>query len=197
MPYAPRTAFVPNPDGIDDWITPGARNDPYPDDWFVPPPATLGATQPGQAGNPPPNPNISNRSAPRPDPLAAYWATIPASRLTEVAWDPPPALGDVSSTRNLPPGMGRGPYAHEQIQAGPGKRPNIKQQEQINASGNDFGCHNCGAKDPGTGSGNWIGNHQTHTALGSPEDIQFFLPHCASCSARQGGLVRSFKRRGR
>jgi hypothetical protein len=91
MPYGPRNAFTPNSDRIGDWILPGASNDPYPDDWFVPPPAaTPNAAQP--ASNPAPdvpNPAVSNRPAPRPNPLEALWSLIPLSRLTEAAWDPP------------------------------------------------------------------------------------------------------------
>jgi hypothetical protein len=79
----------------DDWIVPGnARTDPhpdYPDDWITLPPSIApGTVQPAPSPQPSaPNPTISNRPAARPDPLAAFWARIPASYLTQFAWHPP------------------------------------------------------------------------------------------------------------
>jgi hypothetical protein len=74
---------------------PGAAFDDGPDDWFVPPPyATPNAWPGGQpAGglNPP---------APPPDPWAAFWSRIPASRAGAMAWHPPIFLGDPPA---LPP----------------------------------------------------------------------------------------------
>jgi hypothetical protein len=89
------------PDGPDDWFVPGtARTDAsYPNDWFVPTwPAAPGmapsrsSQQPSAANagffNPPTAP-IANPAAPPPDPFAAYWSQIPASRVGAMAWDPP------------------------------------------------------------------------------------------------------------
>ena len=68
--------------------------DDGPDDWFVPPPAatpSLGQPAPGaqpaaaNSDNPPPG---------RPDPFAAFWSLIPASRAGAMAWHPPIFLGD-------------------------------------------------------------------------------------------------------
>jgi len=95
----------------------------------------------------------------------------------------------------LPPGIGPGPYAGEPIPAGPGARPSPSQQDQINASGDENGCHTCGAKNPGTPSGHWIGDHQDPTALNPPGQRQYYLPHCRFCSLRQGGLIRHYLRR--
>jgi hypothetical protein len=80
MPFDPNSPFGPaGADGIDDWFVPGQSPDRiapwtpqtdhfFPDDWISP----------------------VNRNAPTPpDPFAAYWALIPASRLTAVAWHPP------------------------------------------------------------------------------------------------------------
>ena len=85
---------APPPEGIDDWFVPGQTDD-GPDDWVVPaPPATtstLGQPAPGaqpapaNPGNPPPA---------RPDPYAAFWSLIPASRVGAMAWHPPIFLGD-------------------------------------------------------------------------------------------------------
>jgi hypothetical protein len=117
-----------------------------------------------------------------------------AAGSSEPAVDAPPAI---PSDPGLPAGIGPGPYARKSIAAGPGKRPNTTKQNQINAIGDEFGCHTCGTPTPGTPNGNWIGDHQTPTALNPEDASQCFLPHCASCSARQGGLMRSFMRRRR
>jgi hypothetical protein len=100
--------------GIDDWFVPGPTRSPpnhpdngfvpssvesdgFPDDWIYPD----GRKAPPLAGAPNPapqapssqsaaaTPGISSRPAPRPDPFAAYWAMIPASRLDAFAWAPP------------------------------------------------------------------------------------------------------------
>ena len=74
-------------DGIDDWFVPPA--DGYPDDWFVPTPAaTPGQSGPGAQSNAA-APPVSNPPAARPDPSAAFWSLVPASRLGALAWDPP------------------------------------------------------------------------------------------------------------
>jgi hypothetical protein len=93
-------------DGPDDWFVPnGAPVDAsYPDDWFVPTPsATPSRAQPAP-GAPAAvtNPGISNPPATRPDPFAAYWALIPASRVGAMAWHPPifPGNSSISSPSN-------------------------------------------------------------------------------------------------
>jgi hypothetical protein len=69
---------------------------------------------------------------------------------------PPPSQTPLQAPPKLefPPGIGPGPFAGEPIPAGPGKRPNTRQQDQINASGDKYGCHTCGAPDAGTPTGN-------------------------------------------
>jgi hypothetical protein len=83
-PNAPSDA-----DGIDDWFVPMA--DGYPDDWFVPPP--LATPAPGQSGPSAQSnavvPPLSNPPAVWPDPSAAYWSLIPASRAGAFDWHPP------------------------------------------------------------------------------------------------------------
>jgi hypothetical protein len=93
MPDDPRSPSYPD-DWIypDDWTVPGnPRGDNGPDDWVVPPSSAMPsmaqsafATQPNS-----PNPSISIWPAPPPDPLAAYWSRIPASRLAAVVRHPP------------------------------------------------------------------------------------------------------------
>jgi hypothetical protein len=101
--------FVPGKasDGPDDWFVPGdPRTDPsYPDDWFVPPPSAAANT--GQPA-PSPQPNAANAgffstASARPDPFAAYWSLIPASRVGAMAWDPPNLPLFPSSTDNFAP----------------------------------------------------------------------------------------------
>jgi hypothetical protein len=79
--------FVPASDGYpDDWFVP--ESDGYPDDWFVPASAAPTAAQPApQPGSP--NPALTTRPAPRPDPLADFWSRVPASRVGAMAWHPP------------------------------------------------------------------------------------------------------------
>jgi hypothetical protein len=99
----------PPSDGIDesdggpnDWFVPGnAPADSFPDDWFVPPSATpnIGQFPPGA------QPNTNFRSAypaVRPDPFAAYWSQIPASRLGALAWAPPYLPPSSPSSDNFP-----------------------------------------------------------------------------------------------
>jgi hypothetical protein len=99
----PPNAPPDNPDradGIDDWFEPTA--DGYPDDWFVPTPAaTPGQSGPGAQSNAA-VPPLANPPAFRPDPFAAFWSLIPASRLGAMAWDPPIFPGN--STSFLPDG---------------------------------------------------------------------------------------------
>ncbi|MEO6842566.1 MAG: RHS repeat-associated core domain-containing protein [Bradyrhizobium sp.] len=90
----------------------------------------------------------------------------------------------------LPPGVGPGPFAGPSVPAGPSPRPTAGQQEAINAAGAQAGCHTCGTTDPGTQSGNWIGDHQPPTAINPPGNPQIYLPQCQGCSNTQGGLVR-------
>jgi hypothetical protein len=103
-PYTPPQASTGNPtaaDGIDDWYVPQNAGNmaSYPDDWFVPAVSSSansiqtapnfrsapGATTNSNTSAPPSN----NSPAVRPDPLAAYWALIPASRAGAMAWHPP------------------------------------------------------------------------------------------------------------
>jgi hypothetical protein len=131
QPNAPANAGSTNPagsDGIDDWFvpTPAPEQDGFPDDWFVPASAGAVASPPGAPSNPnnanvpapaaapnlpAPNPQPSGATAgpsnqpapPRPDPLAPYWALIPASRVGAMAWHPPIFLSpNPLSPQNIP-----------------------------------------------------------------------------------------------
>ncbi len=93
----------------------------------------------------------------------------------------------------VPPEVGPGPYAGTPVPAGPGARPNKEQQEKINEEGKEHGCHTCGTSDPGTKSGNWVGDHQPPKALNPPGGEQGYLPQCLNCSNVQGGKVKAIK----
>jgi hypothetical protein len=103
-PWSPGTDhFFP-----DDWFVPGqspGRTAPwspgtdhfFPDDWIYPdnrnaPTPAAAPSSPPPVPSPQPNPfdhGFANPPTPPLDPFAAYWDTIPASRLTAVAWAPP------------------------------------------------------------------------------------------------------------
>ena len=104
---------TPGADGINDWYVPGQASD-GPDDWFVPAGAPADTSDPDDWFVPTPSANVgqlatgaqtatnqagSNRFAAPPDPFAAYWSRIPASRVGAMAWDPPVFPG---SSRNNP-----------------------------------------------------------------------------------------------
>ena len=77
----------------------------------------------------------------------------------------------------------------ESIPAGPSARPTAAQQREINEMGNAHGCSTCGATNPGTQSGNWVGDHQPPTTQNPAGGAQVYKPQCLLCSRRQGGAV--------
>src|SRR5258708_8886382 len=78
----------PQDGGPDDWFVPAS--DGYPDDWFVPPSSAAGMAPPASGTRPgTADPTPATRPAPRPDPLAAYWASIPPRPAGARAWHPP------------------------------------------------------------------------------------------------------------
>jgi RHS repeat-associated protein len=90
----------------------------------------------------------------------------------------------------VPSNVGPGPNAGESVPAGPSSRPTKEQQDKINEIGNRDGCHTCGTTDPGTKSGNWIGDHQDPTKLNPEGKPQSYYPQCQGCSNEQGGRIR-------
>jgi hypothetical protein len=87
--------------------------------------------------------------------------------------------------------IGLGSFAARAIKAHRG-RPTSTEQEQINELGDEYGCHTCGATEPGTKYGDWVGDHQPPQALDEPK---VFVPQCLECARRQGGQVLQEKRR--
>lgn len=106
---------------------------------------------------------------------------------TETGTDKPGAGGADSS---VPSNVGPGPNAGESVPAGPTPRPTKEQQDKINEIGDRDGCHTCGTKDPGTKSGNWVGDHQDPTKLNPEGKPQRYYPQCRNCSNEQGGRIR-------
>jgi hypothetical protein len=98
-----------------------------------------------------------------------------------------------NSAPEVPSSVGPGPNAGTPIPAGPSPTPTADQQGQINQEGDINGCHTCGTTDPGTKSGNWVGDHQPPTALNPPGNPQVYYPQCLTCSRIQGGLVRGLQ----
>ncbi len=79
-------------------------------------------------------------------------------------------------------GIGPGEFVGESIPArGPGPI-NTKEQEQNNENGDEYGCHTCGRKDPGTKSGDWVGDYQPPSALNIFGRAQRIYPHAGSAA---------------
>jgi hypothetical protein len=86
-----------------------------------------------------------------------------------------------------------GHYAAEWTPGPPtDRRLNRSEQRGVNRLGRKWGHHRCGGTDRGTKSGSFTGDHQMPKSMGTPARI---YPHCAYCSASQGGLLRGHLRR--
>ncbi len=78
---------------------------------------------------------------------------------------------------------GRGPYT----------RPTKAERLEVNEIGEEFGCHTCGARNPGSRSGSWFCDHQGPSALGGLNAGRWLVPQCSYCSNGQGWLVRQLR----
>lgn len=88
-------------------------------------------------------------------------------------------------------GIGPGPFAGESIPArGPERDFTAEERAEINRIGAEMGCHTCGYLSPGTGSGNFVPDHQPPNALNFSGGPQRLYPQCLTCSRMQGGAVR-------
>jgi RHS repeat-associated protein len=122
------------------------------------------------------------------------WVTVAASRPAGENQDDVGALGLgalalASGSDYLKPG----PNAGEGVPTLGNRRPTAEQQRAINAEGEAFGCHLCGASEPGTKSGNWVGDHMEPYAVGEPTT---YYPSCLTCSRIQGGHAAAYSRTG-
>ena len=97
--------------------------------------------------------------------------------------------GVVSGAGTVVKTLKPGPYARGSTPAsGPGRITSAERAE-VNRIGQESGCHTCGAKSPGTKSGNWVGDHQPPSSLAKPGEKQDLYPQCLNCSRQQGGDV--------
>lgn len=88
-----------------------------------------------------------------------------------------------------------GPYAEGSIPArGKGRNFTKAEREQMNAIGDESGCHTCGTGNPKTKNGNWILDHQPVSSTVPDGTEQWLFPHCKDCSVRQGGDARQATR---
>jgi hypothetical protein len=138
----------------DEWISLGSGGgDTSPDDWIPlaspssnTAPRTFGAqlNSAGAGSTDPSAATVTNRPEPSPDPLAAYWSRIPASRLAAVAWHPPifpdafgryplpalptanvplPSTGLLAGLANLQPAIDDSPMSRLGLLGGLASRP--------------------------------------------------------------------------
>lgn len=93
-------------------------------------------------------------------------------------------------------GLGAGPFAKDSIPArSSGRRFRVDERREINRIGSETGCHTCGARDPGTPSGNFVPDHQYPSAINQPGRTQRLYPQCLTCSFKQGGFIRPRKKK--
>lgn len=94
-------------------------------------------------------------------------------------------------------GIGPGPYFREGIPArGPERNFNSGERQEGNRMFYTHGCHTCGTREPGTPSRNAILDHQPPTGFNPLGRRQYLLPHCLTCSLRQGGWIRQNRNKG-
>jgi RHS repeat-associated protein len=114
-------------------------------------------------------------------------AELSATKITEATGMGSRMVGGSTPPANVP----------TSIPAGPTARPTASQQRAINEMGNAHGCSTCGSSNPGTTTGNWVGDHQPPTALNPPSGPQVYRPQCLGCSRQQGGRVAAEARAAR
>ena len=129
------------------------------------------------------------------DAIAAWGASSTGAAVVGVAGGV--ALGAAIHSESKPSTLSPGPNGKDSIPArGPGRDFNPEERAQNNVNGNKNGCHTCGAKEPGTKSGDWIPDHQPPSGLNEEGAPQRLYPHCLACSRQQGGQVNGEKTRG-
>lgn len=65
----------------------------------------------------------------------------------------------------------------------------LKERLAVKRIGEEYGCHTCGSKVPGTHSGFFVLDHQEPISRQSPTGPRRLSPHCVTCSKRQGGWI--------
>jgi len=91
-------------------------------------------------------------------------------------------------------GIGPGYNAGESIPARSESRSlRVEERNELNRIGRTTGCHTCGATDPGTHRGNFVGDHQLPNAMNPFGREQRLYPQCLSCSKQQGLWIMNDK----
>ena len=79
--------------------------------------------------------------------------------------------------------VGIGPFEEGSIPArGPERNFTQEERKKLNKIGV---CHTCGATNPGTKTGNFVGDHQPNTGLLRGNESQDLYPQCLKCSQIQ------------
>lgn len=65
----------------------------------------------------------------------------------------------------------------------------LKERLAVKRIGEEYGCHACGSKVPGTHSGFFVLDHQEPISRQSPTGARRLYPNCVTCSKRQGGWL--------
>jgi RHS repeat-associated protein len=102
---------------------------------------------------------------------------------------------------NCPVAPGEGPTSRlDRIFPGPYARAGVSMEdfgdirdpglrELINEAGDEYGCHTCGATEPGTPKGNWVVDELPPRTLVSWGTPQTAFPQCAVCMLKQAQVV--------
>jgi hypothetical protein len=99
-----------------------------------------------------------------------------------------PAEGSISSPSKLDR-IFPGPYARAGIALEDGNINDPFVREFINEAGSEYGCHTCGAMEPGTLKGNWVVDELPPKALVVRGTPQTAWPQCIDCMHGQAGVV--------
>ncbi len=91
---------------------------------------------------------------------------------------------------------GPGQFAVESFPAPVGRPLNRAERDLNDLFGYRHGCNTCGTFNPGSRTGHWYGDHQPNTGWNHFGRSQVIVPQCSTCSAVQGGHIRTLRSRG-
>jgi hypothetical protein len=93
-------------------------------------------------------------------------------------------------------GIGPGRFACVSIPARGSARDATPGERYLNdRNGYTFGCHTCGTRDPGTGTGSFVLDHQIPIRMNLSDLAQRLFPQCIACSRAQGLWITRWLRR--
>ncbi|VAW00260.1 hypothetical protein MNBD_ACTINO02-30, partial [hydrothermal vent metagenome] len=127
--------------------------------------------------------------------------TTIGDRLAPYQVTTPPRTTTGATTATKVPATGSdllkpGPWAEESTPASAPGRITASERSAVNALGENYGCHSCGATSPGTKSGIWVGDHQPVSSAVPSGTPQVLYPQCLGCSNEQGLWILNLIRRG-